>query len=174
MIRPFHLRDLPLVIRLSERGVVLEAEAALTSSPNPVRSALVNMIMGGEYATYVWQDNTTNSTFNITHQGIYWVKVTTNNCSTTDSIIVYYNQLPKANLGNDTTICQGETLTLDVSAKDATYLWQDNSTNSSFIVKQPGLYWVKVTINNCSNTDSIIVGYYSLPIIFSSYDTQVY
>jgi hypothetical protein len=57
MIRPFHLRDLPLVIRLGEQGVILEAEAALTSSPHPVRSALVNMIVGGEYATYVWRSD---------------------------------------------------------------------------------------------------------------------
>jgi hypothetical protein len=55
MIRPFHLRDLPLVIRLGEQGVILEAEAAITSSPHPVRSALVNMIIGGDYSTYVWR-----------------------------------------------------------------------------------------------------------------------
>ncbi len=57
MIRPFHLRDLPLVIRLGEQGVILEAEAALTSSPHPVRSALVNMIIGGDYATFVWRSD---------------------------------------------------------------------------------------------------------------------
>ncbi len=58
MIRPFHLRDLPLVIRLGEQGIILEAETALTSSPHPVRSALVNMIIGGDYATYVWHSET--------------------------------------------------------------------------------------------------------------------
>ena len=58
MIRPFDLRDLPLVIRLGEQGIILEAETALTSSPHPVRSALVNMIIGGDYATYVWRSET--------------------------------------------------------------------------------------------------------------------
>jgi hypothetical protein len=57
MIRPFNLRDLPLVIRLGEQGIILEAEAALTSSPHPVRSALVNMLIGGDYATYVWHSD---------------------------------------------------------------------------------------------------------------------
>ena len=55
MIRPFNLRDLALVHRLSEQGILLHAEAALTSSPQPLRSALVNMLVGGEYATYVWK-----------------------------------------------------------------------------------------------------------------------
>ena len=55
MIRPFNLRDLALVHRLSEQGILLHAEAALTSSPHPLRSALVNMLVGGQYGTYVWK-----------------------------------------------------------------------------------------------------------------------
>lgn len=57
MIKLFQLRDLPLVIRLGEQGVILEAEAALTRSPHPVRNALANMIVGGHYATYVWRSD---------------------------------------------------------------------------------------------------------------------
>ena len=37
-------------------------------------------------ANYLWQDNSTNPTFNITQQGTYWVIVNENNCSTTDTI----------------------------------------------------------------------------------------
>ena len=55
MIRPFNLRDLALVHRLGEQGVLLHAEAALTSSPHPLRSALINMFVGGQYSTYVWK-----------------------------------------------------------------------------------------------------------------------
>jgi hypothetical protein len=55
MIRPFNLRDLALVHRLTEQGILLHAEAALTSSPHPLRSALINMLVGGQYRTYVWK-----------------------------------------------------------------------------------------------------------------------
>lgn len=55
MIRFFNLRDLPLVHRLAEKGVVLEAEAALTDIPHPVRSALLNRLVGRQYFTYVWK-----------------------------------------------------------------------------------------------------------------------
>lgn len=61
MIRPFNLRDLALVHRLSERGILLHAEAALTSSPHPLRSALINMLVGGQYATYVWKSKDRDS-----------------------------------------------------------------------------------------------------------------
>ena len=109
-------------------------------------------------ATYLWQDNSTSSTFKVTQPGIYWVEVTTNNCSIRDSIEVIYNPLPTVDLGNHATIlCEGETITLDATTSNATYLWQDNTTKSTYEVTQPGRYWVQVTVNNCSVTDTIEV-----------------
>ena len=115
-------------------------------------------------ATYIWQDNSTNPTFNVTQQGIYRVKVTTNNCSVLDSINVNYNLTLLADLGKDTTLCQGEILTIDASNSNASYLWQDNSTNSTFNVSQPGTYWVKVT-NSCETTSDTINVNYSLKLL---------
>lgn len=61
MIRPFHLRDLALVHRLGERGMVLQTQAALTSIPRPVRRALVHMFVGGHVITYVWKSEHRNA-----------------------------------------------------------------------------------------------------------------
>lgn len=54
MIRPFHLRDLALVHRLSEQGVTLHTESALTKNLHPVRGALFSLV-GGDFPTYVWK-----------------------------------------------------------------------------------------------------------------------
>ncbi len=54
MIRPFQLRDLGLVRRLGERGVVFQTQNALTTIPHPVRDALANMLVGSG-STYVWK-----------------------------------------------------------------------------------------------------------------------
>jgi hypothetical protein len=54
MIRPFNLRDLPLVHRLSENGVALHTESALTKNLHPVRGALFSLV-GGDFSTYVWK-----------------------------------------------------------------------------------------------------------------------
>ncbi len=54
MIRPFTLRDLALVHRLSEHAVSLHTESALTHNPHPVRDALFSMI-SGDYPTFVWK-----------------------------------------------------------------------------------------------------------------------
>lgn len=60
-------------------------------------------------------------------------------------------------LGADTVLCLGETLTLDAGSIDGEYRWQDNSSESSYIVKSPGLYWVDVTRGSCSTRDTIRV-----------------
>ncbi|PID84756.1 MAG: hypothetical protein CSA11_04710 [Chloroflexi bacterium] len=52
MIRPFALRDLALVRRLSENAVSLHTESALTHNPHPVRDALISMI-SGDYPTLI-------------------------------------------------------------------------------------------------------------------------
>jgi len=115
--------------------------------------------------SYLWQNTSTDSVFKVINQGLYWVKVTKNGCSIYDSIQVNYNPLPIVHLGNDTTLCDGKTLLLNVIQSGASYLWQDASVNSIFNVSQQGTYWVKVTTNGCSSVDSINLIYHSLPQI---------
>lgn len=52
MVRPFNLRDVTLVRRLSEHGVSLHTELALTNSLHPLRGALFSLV-GGDYPTFV-------------------------------------------------------------------------------------------------------------------------
>lgn len=55
MVRPFTLRDLALVRRLSEQGVSLHAESALADNLHPLRGALLNMVVRSECPTLIWK-----------------------------------------------------------------------------------------------------------------------
>jgi len=81
------------------------------------------------------------------------------------NINLIVNAIPTINLGNDTTLCQAESLTLDATTPNATYLWQDNSTNPTFNVIQQGTYWVEVTVNNCSTANVILINQEDCEII---------
>ncbi|MEP7264578.1 MAG: hypothetical protein ABI772_08770, partial [Bacteroidota bacterium] len=116
-------------------------------------------------ATYQWQDSSSNPLYIANQSGIYWVEITVDNCSHTDSITVDFNALPVVALGSDTTLCKGESLLLDAATANASYQWFDNSINSFYNVNQEGNYWVTVTINNCITTDSIYVAYNDLPVV---------
>lgn len=61
-------------------------------------------------------------------------------------------------LGPDISICQGQTVTLQLSQVFTTYSWSTGQTTATISVNSPGIYWVDVP-NGCSVArDSIIVG----------------
>ncbi len=60
-------------------------------------------------------------------------------------------------LGNDTTVCNGQGLLLDATYPEATYLWQDGSSGPSFHITESGEYWVSVTTDCGIITDTINV-----------------
>jgi gliding motility-associated-like protein len=134
-------------------------DISLCSGESLLLDAFVN---GG---TYLWSDNSTNSSLLISQAGIYSVQVTVNGCSGFDTVTVTYLPLPVVNLGNDLTICQGQSVTLDATTPNADYLWSDNSTASTITANQAGLYWVQVTVNGCSGGDSVNVFVNALPIV---------
>jgi len=124
-------------------------------------------------STYLWQNGSHDSTIVVNQSGTYWANVCTNGCHNIDSVIVLFNQLPNINLGNDTSVCFGNNLILKASISNATYLWQNLSTDSVFNVNQQGVYWVKVTSSGCSNSDTINIYYHTIPIISLGNDTVI-
>lgn len=78
----------------------------------------------------------------------------------TSGIIVYkISTVLNLHLGNDTTICNGQTFSLSPGIFDQ-YLWQDGSRASTFSVNKPGLYSIRVTnASGCIATDSIQISF---------------
>lgn len=62
-------------------------------------------------------------------------------------------------LPDDTTLCAGETLLLDATTPDATYLWSDGSTDPTLEVSEAGTYGVTISLNGCDSFDEIAVDY---------------
>jgi len=127
------------------------------------------LILNANYpnASYQWQDGATSPIYYATHQGMYWVKVTNQyNCHTYNSITISYNPSPLINFGNDTVLCKGQSLLLNATNPNSTYLWQDNSTDSIYNVYLQGTYWVKITNQYpCSSSDTINIAYSLNPSI---------
>ena len=113
-------------------------------------------------ATYTWQDGSTDSIYTVTQAGTYWVKAyfADYNITTYDTINVIYNPKPIVNLGNDTLLCNGQTLLLNDTNQNYMYLWQDSSANPTYNVTQQGIYWITVTNQyNCTASDTISISY---------------
>ncbi len=76
-------------------------------------------------------------------------------------------------LGKDTTLCEGQRLTLNATQNTATYEWQDGSTNATLNVTQQGTYYVKMTLTNQVFSDTINVTYRQYPKLDLGKDTTL-
>jgi gliding motility-associated-like protein len=85
------------------------------------------------------------------------------------------NPNPIVNLGNDTTLCEGSSTTLNAGSGFQSYLWQDQSSQSSIVANEVGSYWVIVTNSfGCSASDTMqLTNVYPLPDHFLVEDTVI-
>jgi gliding motility-associated-like protein len=118
---------------------------------------------------YVWNTGDTTSQIQVDRKGFYVLKAANQFCSVSDSVMVDLLPKPQVNLGNDTMLCSRILLN---SLEKGAFLWSEGSTSPYLIVNKPGLYWLKVSRNNCSSTDSIFLMpcremYYYVPNAFS-------
>lgn len=107
-------------------------------------------------ATYLWQDGSAQSHFEVKQSGAYRVKVNLNGCEKSDTTMIRMISKPVFSLGNDTMICKGLPLLLQPKIDGTgTFLWQNGSAQPGFQVTDSGYYSLKVT-NQCgSSTDEI-------------------
>ena len=122
-----------------------------------------------------WSTGSTNNSITATTAGTYYVVATDSaGCTATDSVTVTVNNVAGINLGNDTSVCAGDTVWLDATGSFTNYQWQDGSTGEDFAVTNPGVYWVMVTDSaGCNGTDSIFIanGNCTPAAAFASTDT---
>lgn len=108
---------------------------------------------------YEWQDGSTDPVFQVFNPGVYTVEIDNRGCIYQDSITIspdcdcYFVE----SLGNDTTICFGESITLRSGPRNASYLWQDGSINASYVAPGVGTYWVTASLYGCTSTDTLSI-----------------
>lgn len=124
-------------------------------------------------SSFLWQDSSTQNSFTITQPGTYWGSIKFNGCTVADTIKVNYVSIPKVDLGKDTSLCDGDSLSLFVQPSDATYWWSTGNTSNTITVKQTNKYWAKVSKDICVNTDTINIQFKPMPFVALQKDTTI-
>ncbi len=102
----------------------------------------------------LWSDNTKAKNLTVNKSGLYWLEADSNGCKTRDSIIILVIPAPDIELGNGFTVCEGDSLILNLAGKADSYLWQDMSTAPSIKIKNSTLIRIKAVSGQCSSSDS--------------------
>lgn len=169
-------------LEVTQNGCVRRDSALINNVPRPVVNLgrdttlcvgkTLLLSAGNPGKKYRWQDGSSASTFTVGAAGTYWVDVENlAGCVTRDSIRVIFLTPPVVFLGNDTTLCDGQRLTLRKFLPGVQYLWQDGSTQASYTITRPGKYWVRASLDVCSESDTILVGFQANPPVVFSGDT---
>ncbi len=129
-------------------------------------------------ASYLWSNNETTPTINVTESGTYEVTVTIDGCPSTASVDYTFAEEPLFDLGPDQNLCEGETTILDAGVSNAndftsiTYQWSDangilpGETNSTLNVDTQGTFTVEITTTtsapdgtefDCTVQDSVTI-----------------
>ena len=124
-------------------------------------------------AAYLWNDDslTTKPVLKVTQSGVYTVEI--NGCAVTDSIGVYFSNLPDIKLGGDHLMCAGDSLSLNAATQNGNYTWLLNgmvipgAKKGQLQTSPPGgQYIAVVTVPGCgtfSDTANITYSNYQAP-----------
>lgn len=136
-------------------------------------NAVLNLNVFQSGATYAWQDGSTLSTFLVTTAGTYMVTMSEASCSFDDQIVIDYGETPEVDLGVDQIVCPYDSVNLDVSTPNATYLWNNGDTTSTQLITSQGIYWVAVDSFGCVGSDTISIDTIELAPVNLGPDTQL-
>lgn len=119
---------------------------------------------------YRWDNLETAGSRSVDGAGTYHVLKTeiATGCVGADTLVVTTIPAPLVDLGPDTAICEGASVTLDVGAANYTHtiLWDDNTTGITRVVNDEREYSVTVTApNGCSSEDRISVFFKDEPLL---------
>jgi gliding motility-associated-like protein len=122
---------------------------------------------------YLWSTGSQSANLPVFTSGSYSLTINENGCSAQRTVLVRFKPTPMFILGADTTLCEGQSLTLDVTTPNAKYAWQDGSTGPAYTITKPGRYAVQVDENGCGTASSVVVSYASKPVVIPWTDTTI-
>ncbi|MDX1461676.1 MAG: gliding motility-associated C-terminal domain-containing protein [Marinirhabdus sp.] len=115
--------------------------------------------------TYEWTDGSgavvsTDAVFVPIASGTYTVTITLEPCSETEfTVVVDITETPTLNLGEDQTLCDGESYEivpiLGGNTTDISYAWSTGETTPTITVNATGTYELTITVGNCIVSDTV-------------------
>ncbi len=130
-----------------------------------------SVVGGGDYQ---WSTGTTQAVDTIVTGGEYWVNLSRNGCSASDTISVFEREQPLLYLDSVTFVCQGDSARLyalveysDMSEIDVS--WSTGEVERDILVADSGWYWFRAASPYCLATDSTRLSFHESPDIDTLY-----
>lgn len=122
---------------------------------------------------YLWQDSLSGNCRVTDTPGTYIVTYNTFEPCThhIDTFLVTAVGNIKPDLGPDTIICDSGQYLLHASVPGVAYLWSDSSNDSELVANNPGTYWLQVSADGCTASDTVSIQFINLRQDLGTNDT---
>jgi len=170
------------VTGLGSNGCSNNDQVNITVLPVPIINLGINQtvclgesvtLSGSGANSYSWNNGVVNASafIPLVTQIYTCVGVDVNGCQNTNQVTVVVNPLPIVNAGLDQSICDGDSIIL-LATGATNYTWNNGVTNSvAFSPITTQTYTVSgIDLNNCSNSDQIVITVNPLPIVNAGID----
>jgi gliding motility-associated-like protein len=113
---------------------------------------------GGDYLEWDWSNAAVGryQDLLVSNNQLILVVKDTSGCVMRDTVSVSFHDFPIVELGKDKSICTADPVLLSGGTGD-TYVWSTGEQTMQIGVTVSGTYWLSVTKDGCSSTDSIKV-----------------
>lgn len=134
----------------------------------------ITLAAGSGFNSYKWNTGAVTPSINVSSEGSYSISAELNGCTSKDTIaILHVSPLPAFSLGNDTTLCENETLPFHFTLQNANYMWSDGNTSGSYSISHAGSYSLTVSQDGCTKADTISINYKPVPQVYLGSDTTL-
>lgn len=118
-------------------------------------------------STYLWSTGDTTSTLSVVTPGVYSLQIDNFGCPGYDTMTFANSPVPLVNLGNDTTLCSVEHITLHsaYSYVSPAYLWNTGAVTPTISPTTTGVYSLRVLQDGCAGYDTISVQFKPTPVV---------
>ncbi len=151
--------------------VIIEPISGLGNDTIICGLANIPINAGNASYNYLWNTGQTTPVIIANQPGDYVVTIDNGYCNLTDTLTVTMVTIPP--VGNDTVVCQNQSITLNAGNPGCSYLWNTGATTQTIEAPFSGTYWVMASAGNCVEIDSITIVYLPLPLFDLGLDTII-
>ncbi len=167
-------------------GIIPELQAQFVNTVCAGDTGMIYRVKGNAGSTFVWKVDGgsigTNWGDSVSvnwgdREGIFTISVqefSRYGCSAIPVSSQVRVSTPDLELGDDISICRGESVEIRPSGSFSSYLWQDGSASPGFIGYNEGYITLAVTNDlGCSRSDSLYLTVHDLPVVDLGPDTSL-
>lgn len=117
----------------------------------------VDLSSRSSIADHKWNNGAGDATINVHDTGTYWCLASAGCITYIDTFKIHYKPAPELDLGKEQVNCKSQPVTIHANYPNSTYAWSTGATGESIQVDSSGIYYLTIS-NDCgSQTDSVHV-----------------